>query len=667
MTTLSAHPPTSHTSGERFSWKSFVSAVARYPFSHSGQKLAYMAQCILESGAGTSLLFRDAGNPTGLKWREEMADNATPLKLVTPTEPEGVIWCSWATPEGAIEGYRRFIQRDRYRGWEAFGNDPEAYIRHLARCGYATDPRYITKVTNLFAQARELLNSASTPLSSSNGSTSQADQILIELSPDKELIVYAKAGDITISSLKSSDKAELIHFLSRHDSAIRIKASPAVNVIAEQDLQRLPSFDSSALWLQFWQSSDGTVVLLGMVKGTPVSGVKATEPKAILSFLSSQSQARTVQAANLQSSLEWLPVGQAAVQPDPDHGQVEQPGHGGHSSSNASRRPRIRWVDGCRNFSSRNGQPIDAIVLHYTTSRQLDGSIAWFKNPESEVSAHYIVGRDGEIVQLVKDSDKAWHCYGFNTTSIGIEHVAQPGDKLTPEQEQASAALLRWLIAEYRISPQRIFGHRWNPAQPGGTSCPGDLWRTAEELRAWVESIVGGGPAATTLAETVPAGIAAVHPTPSESVRRPFRADATVDWQDMNARVSRFFTVAEVTQKDRRRIPSLGSEEERNILLLAGELDRVRDQWGGAIGVTSWYRPPAINAAVGGVRDSQHILGLAADIYTMGSDGSSDRDREFEDWLDKVAWRDRALGFGVRSGRGFTHVDLRPGAIRWNY
>lgn len=140
-----------------------------------------------------------------------------------------------------------------------------------------------------------------------------------------------------------------------------------------------------------------------------------------------------------------------------------------------------------------------------------------------------------------------------------------------------------------------------------------------------------------------------------------------INWQHFSAPVSQFFTVGEVTQCDPRRIPKAGSTEEKNILLLARELDKVRLEWGSPIGVTSWYRPPAINAAVGGVSNSQHINGSAADIYTL--DG---RDWEFEKFVSKN-WGG-ALGFGVASGRGFTHVDTRgggwrrgAGAIRWNY
>jgi len=158
------------------------------------------------------------------------------------------------------------------------------------------------------------------------------------------------------------------------------------------------------------------------------------------------------------------------------------------------------------------------------------------------------------------------------------------------------------------------------------------------------------------------------HPAPKESVRAPFDPAAPIDWKNPQCKVSRYFTVAEVTQGDRRRIPEKGSTAEQNILRLARELDKVREAWGSPIGVTSWYRPHPVNGEVGGVSDSQHIPGLAADIYTMdATDQRHPRNREFEHWLDTSAWAERALGYGCAANRGFTHVDLRPGRIRWNY
>lgn len=152
-----------------------------------------------------------------------------------------------------------------------------------------------------------------------------------------------------------------------------------------------------------------------------------------------------------------------------------------------------------------------------------------------------------------------------------------------------------------------------------------------------------------------------------ESIRPKFDS-SNIDWSNPNCPISDFFTVVEVTKGDPARTPTIGSQEEKNILALAIELDKLRKAFGHPLGVTSWYRPPAINKAVGGVPDSQHIDGLAADVYPLSG---MDIDN-FQAWCDSVWFG--ALGRGAR--KGFVHLDTRNGkgylsggdkGSRWNY
>ena len=119
--------------------------------------------------------------------------------------------------------------------------------------------------------------------------------------------------------------------------------------------------------------------------------------------------------------------------------------------------------------------------MHYTTSRNVDGTIAWFQDPRAQVSAHYIIGREGEIYQMVRDSDKAWHAKGANADSIGIEHSAAAGDSMTPAQTLSSVALVRWLLSEYKLPETSICGHKYTPENAGTTDCPNHLFGQASE------------------------------------------------------------------------------------------------------------------------------------------------------------------------------------------
>jgi len=135
-------------------------------------------------------------------------------------------------------------------------------------------------------------------------------------------------------------------------------------------------------------------------------------------------------------------------------------------------KPSIKEFVESPNHSSRAGADIDTIVVHYTTAGKVSGTIEWFKNPESQVSAHYIIDKNGDIYQMVKDTDKAWHAKHANRTSIGIEHVAEKGDRLTEVQEKSSIHLIKWLMAEYKIPKENIKPHK----QVGSTNCPGNIF-----------------------------------------------------------------------------------------------------------------------------------------------------------------------------------------------
>jgi hypothetical protein len=148
----------------------------------------------------------------------------------------------------------------------------------------------------------------------------------------------------------------------------------------------------------------------------------------------------------------------------------------GQADDDSSDKPRVDRWEPTSHQSSRNNIDIDHIVIHYTTSRNIEGSINWFKHGSPRTSAHYIIGRDGALVQMVNDSERAWHAgtSDMNARSIGIEHVAAPGDEITPEQSSISIKLIKWLMREYDIGKKNVIPHVC--VKP--TSCCGDLFRT---------------------------------------------------------------------------------------------------------------------------------------------------------------------------------------------
>lgn len=92
--------------------------------------------------------------------------------------------------------------------------------------------------------------------------------------------------------------------------------------------------------------------------------------------------------------------------------------------------------------------------------------------------------------------------------------------------------------------------------------------------------------------------------------------------------MARYFTLQELLKSDTAKgmgidnIPTF--EVVRHLADLAETLDILRIGWGGAVNVTSGYRSPRLNAAVGGSATSAHMIGWAADLQP--ADG---RQREF--------------------------------------
>ncbi len=86
-------------------------------------------------------------------------------------------------------------------------------------------------------------------------------------------------------------------------------------------------------------------------------------------------------------------------------------------------------------------------------------------------------------------------------------------------------------------------------------------------------------------------------------------------------------------------------------------LERIRERVGEPVHISSGYRCPEHNAEVGGVPNSQHVLGTAADIWC---------DSTSVDQLADIAREEGAGGVGRYYGQGFVHVDVRDYEADWD-
>lgn len=131
------------------------------------------------------------------------------------------------------------------------------------------------------------------------------------------------------------------------------------------------------------------------------------------------------------------------------------------------------------NQNSRGGVDVDAIILHHTASNSTAGDLATLRSPAAQVSAHYLIGRDGKIYQLVKDERRAWHAGeaairgdrtpDVNSRSIGIE-ITNAGDGKTPftqKQYEALEKLVPYLMKKHKVPMKNLLGHK-DVAIPAG-------------------------------------------------------------------------------------------------------------------------------------------------------------------------------------------------------
>ncbi len=119
------------------------------------------------------------------------------------------------------------------------------------------------------------------------------------------------------------------------------------------------------------------------------------------------------------------------------------------------------------------------VVLHYTEMASAEAALTRMCDPDAQVSAHYLIGRDGMVWQLVEEDLRAWHagagCWDghedINSRSIGIE---LDNDGASPFSEPLMAALeplLAGIMIRWNIPPEGVIAH--SDMAPGRKRDPG--------------------------------------------------------------------------------------------------------------------------------------------------------------------------------------------------
>jgi N-acetylmuramoyl-L-alanine amidase len=138
------------------------------------------------------------------------------------------------------------------------------------------------------------------------------------------------------------------------------------------------------------------------------------------------------------------------------------------------------------NFDSRGGAPVDILLLHYTGMHDDEAAVRWLADPRSKVSCHYVVHKDGRIIVMVDEEQRAWHAgqgswkgvTDINARSVGIE-ICNPGHEhgyrdFPDVQIEAVIELSKAIIARHAIAREHVLAH--SDIAPERKEDPGELF-----------------------------------------------------------------------------------------------------------------------------------------------------------------------------------------------
>ena len=107
------------------------------------------------------------------------------------------------------------------------------------------------------------------------------------------------------------------------------------------------------------------------------------------------------------------------------------------------------------------------VIIHHTSQNSTAQTVRTFQLAHTKVSSHYVIGRDGQVIQMLNDYERAWHAgkskWGsvtdMNSASIGIELDNNGRDPFPESQIDALLILLDTLKTKYLIPQLNFIGH----------------------------------------------------------------------------------------------------------------------------------------------------------------------------------------------------------------
>jgi N-acetylmuramoyl-L-alanine amidase len=144
------------------------------------------------------------------------------------------------------------------------------------------------------------------------------------------------------------------------------------------------------------------------------------------------------------------------------------------------------------------------VIIHHTGSSSVARALRTLTDPAREVSAHYVIARDGTVYQLVDERARAWHAgdsqWGgmtdLNSASLGIELDNNGAEPFPDVQISALLALLTDLQQRYRIPARNFLGHADIAPKRKADPSPYFPWQLLAQhgFGIWCDPVLAGPP-----------------------------------------------------------------------------------------------------------------------------------------------------------------------------
>lgn len=151
------------------------------------------------------------------------------------------------------------------------------------------------------------------------------------------------------------------------------------------------------------------------------------------------------------------------------------------------------------NFTKGRGTQRPHTIIIHIAEGTFEGTTRWLRDPSAGVSAHYLIGRNGQTRSFVDEKNTAWHAgradkkplwrlapgdnINCNTITIGIENEGYSTSVWTKAQKEANVKLIAEICKRWSINPDRdhIIGH-YEISKTRRPNCPAVNKKILDEI-----------------------------------------------------------------------------------------------------------------------------------------------------------------------------------------